>query len=242
MTVPAPKNISDEIDLKALYEKYGEEKVNEAVAYLTYKKTDITLPKDEDDNYPTLYIFRHGQSEDNEKLLFSGWRDIPITNKGMEQALEIARKIKDKKIDMLISSTQIRAVDTMKIAICLNDNARTLEIEQDERIKEKSYGDWQGESKIERHLQGPEELKKVRRTFEGKAPNGESVKEVCERVADFCDEIIPLMKEHNINVAISCHGNSIRGFRNYFEDLTPEEVATVETPLGKDYAAYTLRD
>lgn len=242
MTAPAPKNISDEINLDELYEKYGKDKVDEAVSYLTYKKGDIALPKDEDDNYPTLYIFRHGQSEDNMKLLFSGWRTAPITNKGMEQALEIARKIKDKGIDMLISSPQVRAVDTMKIGICLNDKARTLEIETDDRIKERSYGDLQGESKIERQLEDPEGLLKIRRTFDTVPPNGESIEMVCKRVGNFCDEIVPLMKEHNINVAISCHGNSIRGFRNYFEDLTPEEVATVETPLGKDYAAYTLRD
>lgn len=239
MESSAPDN--RKIEIEKLYKKHGKEKVDDAIAYLSYHKPD-PLPKDEDNNFPTMYIFRHGESVDNEKFIFSGWREAEITNKGMEQALEIARKIKDKKIDMLISSPQVRAVDTMKIGICLNDDARTLEIETDPRIKERSYGDLQGKSKIERQLEDPEELLKIRRTFDTVPPNGESIEMVCERVADFCDEIIPLMKEHGMNVAISCHGNSIRGFRNYFEDLTPEEVATVETPLGKDYAAYTIRD
>jgi bisphosphoglycerate-dependent phosphoglycerate mutase len=49
------------------------------------------------------------------------------------------------------------------------------------------------------------------------------------------------MKNQKINVAISCHGNSIRGFRKYFEKLTPEEVTKIETPLGSDYIAYTIK-
>ena len=65
---------------------------------------------------------------------------------------------------------------------------------------------------------------------------------VYKRVAEFCDELIPQIKGKNINVAISCHGNSIRCFRKYFEGLSNEQTAKVETPLGQDYAAYTIKD
>jgi len=64
---------------------------------------------------------------------------------------------------------------------------------------------------------------------------------VCERVAEFCDEMVPIIKNTGINVAISCHGNSIRGFRKYFEGLSEEETTMLETPLGKDYAAYVIK-
>ena len=225
--------------LERYYKKYGKTKVDEALAYLSYKNAE-KLPKTESPSRPIMYIFRHGQTEDNANFIFSGWRDSALTEKGKEQALELAKKIKDKKIHMLVSSPQIRAVDTMKIACSLNKDAALLEINTDERIKERSYGLLQGKSKLEIQLEDPELLLKIRRSFDYKPDEGESIKMVCERVKSFCDEIIPLMKQHNVNIAVSCHGNSIRGFRKYFESLSDEETAAVETPLAKDYAAYTI--
>ena len=223
-----------------LYKKYPKEKIEEAVRQLTYVNVD-PLPKDEPEQFPILYIFRHGQSEDNANFLFSGWRDSKITEEGVRQAEVLADKLKNKKIDMLVSSPQTRAVETMKIAISKNARAKLLEIHFDERVKERSYGDLQGKSKLEMQLTNPKLLHDIRRSYTKSAPNGESLETVCKRVSAFCDEIIPLMKDFNINVAISCHGNSIRGFRQYFEHLTPEEVQNIETPLGQDYAAYSIK-
>lgn len=223
-----------------LIEKYSKEKVEEAIKYLSYKSAPV-MPKDESDEFPTMYIFRHGESEDNYKYVFSGWRDAGLTQKGREQALELAQKMKDKKIQMLISSPQVRAVETMKLGMSLNEYAKGLNILMDDRIKERSYGDLQGKSKLEAELEDPKGLLAIRRTFKGQPPNGESIEMVCKRVKEFCDEILPLMKKENINVAVSCHGNSIRGFRKYFENISDEETATVETPLAQDYAAYSIR-
>ena len=221
------------------YNKYGKKKVDSALSYLSYKSVD-EMPKNESPDKPVMYIFRHGQTEDNANFIFSGWRDSALTEKGKEQALELAEKIKDKKIQMLVSSPQTRAVDTIKIACSLNKDAAVLEINTDERIKERSYGILQGKSKLEIQLENPELLLKIRRSFDYQPENGESIKMVCERVRAFCDEMVPLMKEHYINIAVSCHGNSIRGFRKYFENLSDEETATLETPLARDYVAYTV--
>lgn len=223
-----------------LYEKYSKEKIDEAVEILTYKKVSV-LPKNESTEFPTLYVFRHGETEDNANFIFSGWRDSELTEKGREQALILAPKLKDKKIDMLVSSTQKRAVETMKLAMSLNEHAKNLEITKEERIKERCYGDLQGQSKLLLQLKDPELLLRDRRSFDEAPPNGESIKTVCERVASFCNDIVPLMKQHKINVAISCHGNSIRGFRKYFENLTDKETNEIETPLAQDYAAYIIK-
>lgn len=228
------------MDLTALYQKYPKETVDKALELLTYKKVD-PLPKEESDEHPVMYIFRHGQSTDNLNLTFSGWRDCDITEKGVEQAELLAPKLKDKKIGMLISSDQIRAIRTMEIAIAQNEEAKKLEIIKDPRIKERGYGLLEGYSKLELYLWNKDLLHAFRRGFDVIPPEGESLKMVCARVKEFCEEIVPLMKESNINVAISCHGNSIRGFRKYFEDLSDEETASVETPLGKDYAAYVIK-
>lgn len=228
------------MDLTNFYNKYGKERVDQAIEKLNYKEV-TTMPKEEVEGYPILYIFRHGQSEDNENMIFSGWRDAKLTQKGIDQAIELAKILKDKKIDYLYSSTQSRAIDTLKYAISLNENAKNLEIHQDERLKERSYGDLQGTSKLELFLENEDLCNEYRRSYYKKASNGESLEEVVTRVKDFISQLLPLMKEKRINVAISCHGNSIRGFRQYFENLTPEQVTKIETPLGSDYIAYTIK-
>jgi len=228
------------MELAALYKKYSQDKVDQAIERLTYKKVD-PMPKEESDKHPVMYIFRHGQSEDNANYIFSGWRDSNITEKGVKQAEEIGPKLKDKNIGMLISSDQIRAIRTMEIAISQNEKARKLEIIKDPRIKERGYGLLEGYSKLELLLWNEPLFQSFRRGYNIIPPDGESLKMVCERVASFCKEIIPLVKQSGLNVAISCHGNSIRGFRKYFENLNDDETAELETPLGKDYAAYVIK-
>jgi len=227
------------MDLTPFYNKYGKERVDEAIAKLNYKEV-TTMPKNEIKGKPTLFIFRHGQSEDNEQMVFSGWRDAKLTQLGINQAISLAEVLKDKKIDYLVASTQIRAIDTMKYSISLNESAKNLEIHTDERLRERSYGDLQGTSKLELFLEDEALCNEYRRSYYKRANNGESLEDVIMRVEDYIKELIPFMLKNNLNVAISCHGNSIRGFRKYFENLSPEEVSKIETPLGSDYISYSI--
>ena len=227
-------------EFKKLYEKYGREKVEQAVAYLSYKEAK-PLPKNEDPDKPVLYVFRHGQTEDNANFIFSGWRDSDLTPKGIEQALILAPKLKDKKIAMLFASDQIRSIKTMKLAVSENEFAKTLEINKDPRIKERCYGSLQGESKLIMQLENPKQLLEYRRSYTKAPPEGESLETVIKRVYEFIEDLIPQMKKYKINVAVSCHGNSIRGFRKYFEHLTDTQTAEIETPLAQDYATYTIK-
>ncbi|MBD3366205.1 hypothetical protein GF360_02550 [candidate division WWE3 bacterium] len=244
------KEVPNEKDHPEILAKYKElknkpvpeitkEELAEVEARLEYREVD-ELPKEESNEKPTLYIFRHGESVDNKKYVFSGWRTAPITERGEEQAEVLAEKLKDKKIDKLISSPQKRALQTMKIAMSKNESAKNLKIEKDERIKERSYGDLQGQSKLEWHKKDPEFLHRIRRTYHGQPPHGESIGMVYKRVSAFAEDLVKEMKEKQINVAVSCHGNSIRCFRKYFEELSDEETATIETQLGQDYAAYVI--
>lgn len=228
------------MDLTTLYQKYPKEQVDEAVAYLSYHHVN-PMPKDENPAHPILYVFRHGQTEDNANFIFSGWRDSDLTEKGVEQAKVLAEKLRDKKIHMLVTSDQIRSIRTMEIAISLNAYAMKLEIHHDPRIKERSYGDLQGTSKLEMQLTDPQHLAEERRSYDFVPPNGESTAQVIIRVRKFIDEIVPLMKMYKMNVAVSCHGNSIRGFRQVFEKLTNDQTALIESPLAQDYAAYSIK-
>lgn len=232
---------TQKVDMEKLIKEFGEKAVEEAIKYLTYKKTEkAELPKIEKTGFPILYVFRHGQTTDNADMIFSGWRDVNLTEKGIKQAQELAEKIKDKKIDMLFASDMKRAIDTMKIAISKNQSCINLRIEEDPRLRERSYGDWMGKSKLIKQLENPKDLAESRRGYDSAPPNGESIKNTVDRVTTFIEELVPFMKENKINVAVSCHGNSIRGFRKYFEKLSEEETSTVETPLGQDYLAYSI--
>lgn len=219
--------------------KYPKSKIDEAISYLSYKDVK-DLPKDENPSYPILYVFRHGQTEDNANFIFSGWRDPDLTELGVEQVELLAEKLAHKKIDMLYSSDQIRALKTMEIVMSKNENAKKLKIFQDPRIRERCYGDLQGTSKLLMQLENPEKLLEYRRSFATRPPNGESIEDVDKRVKDFIGDLLIIMKDKKVNVAVSCHGNSIRGFRDYFENLSNEETALIETPLGQDYLAYSI--
>jgi len=222
-----------------IFAKYSKKQIDDAVAYLSYRNVK-ELPKDENSDHSILYVFRHGQTQDNANFLFSGWRNPDLTQLGIEQAQLLADKLSDKKIDMLYSSDQMRAIKTMEIAISKNEKAKGLKIFQDQRIRERCYGDLQGTSKLVMQLDNPEKLLEYRRSFATKPPNGESIEDVDKRVRDFIEDLLIIMKSKKVNVAISCHGNSIRGFRDYFENLTDEETALIETPLGQDYLAYSI--
>lgn len=215
-------------------------KIQNARDLLSYKKFD-ELPKEESDKFSTIYIFRHGQTEDNANFIFSGQRDAKLTKEGIKQAEILADKIKNIKFDRLISSPQTRAVETMKIALSKNTFSKDLNIETDERIRERSYGDLTGKSKMEIQLKDPEELLKIRRSYDFIPANGESIEMVCKRVGDFCNDLVKEVSGKKIKVAVSCHGNSMRGFRKYFENLDNETVSKVESPLAQDYAAYVVR-
>lgn len=229
----------DSAQTLVLYQKYGKDKVDQAIKYLSYKDVRI-LPKNEIYGYPILYVFRHGQTEDNSNFIFSGWRDSDLTEKGKQQALELAPKLKDKKISMLFCSDQIRSIKTMRLAMSQNQYSTKVEVIKDPRIKERSYGSLQGKSKLIMQLENPELLLEYRRSYTKIPPEGESLEMVVDRVYQFIEDLIPKMKQFRINVAVSCHGNSIRGFRKYFEHLTDEQTSEIETPLGQDYAAYSI--
>jgi 2,3-bisphosphoglycerate-dependent phosphoglycerate mutase len=228
------------MDLEFLNKKYGEGRVVSAIKKLSYKEVS-TMPKAVNELTPTVYIFRHGESTDNKDMIFSGWRDVGLTKKGEEQALELSEILKNKKIDIIISSTQKRAIDTMKLAVSKNKRASKLPLITDPRLRERSYGDLEGASKLELFLEDEDLCQEYRRSYYKKARNGESLEEVVHRVKEFIEELIPLMKKEKINVAISCHGNSIRGFRKYFENLSDEKTAQIETPLGVDYISYNIQ-
>ncbi len=197
------------------------------------------LPKKESPVDPELYVFRHGETHDNINKVFSGWRDSKITAKGIAQAEELAVALKNKRIDLCITSPLSRSKETARIAL---RNHPEIVFEEDPRIIERNYGELTGHSKEKLMEENPELATKYRRGYDTPPPKGESMKMVEERVFPFCDELVERIKKNNINVAVSCHGNSMRAIRRYFEKLSIVEELTVENPLAKTYAQYVIRN
>ncbi len=194
------------------------------------------LPKQEGEgNF--IYVFRHGQTEDNINRVFSGWRQSPLTEEGVRQAEVLAEKMKGLKIDVGIHSPLIRSIDTLKIVLKHHPNAR---MEEDWRIIERNYGNLMGLRKDIMMKQDPEKTALYRRGYDYPPPEGESIKMVEERVFPFCRELVERVRKERINVAVSAHGNSMRAIRRFFEGLSLDEMLTLENPLAQDYAAYLV--
>ncbi len=214
--------------------------INEKLFYQSTLK--YPLPKEESSEKPVLYIFRHGQSIDNESFLFSGWRDSPLSETGRKQAQSLSEKMRNKKIDLGIHSRLSRSRETLDIVLSrLLDQEKTKK-ELDDRIIERSYGILQGQSKVELFLTDRSLYDRYHRAYDFPTKDGESLRMVEERVFPFCQQLGERMKKEKINVAVSAHSNSMRVLRRYFEELTVEEMCQLENPLGQDYAAYVLED
>ncbi|OGC50246.1 hypothetical protein A2716_03490 [candidate division WWE3 bacterium RIFCSPHIGHO2_01_FULL_40_23] len=219
-------------------DNFTPKQIEEAKEVIQKKEFIIPLPKTSNEIPPVLYVFRHGQSEDNSNFIFSGWRDSKLTELGRNQAEILSEKLKDEHFDLAITSKLVRAKETLDIVLKHHRNAK---VEIDDRIIERSYGDLQGSSKIELYLKDPVTEEKYRRDYDFPANNGESLKMVEKRVKSFLNSLLPRMKAEKINVVVSCHSNSMRALRKILENLTVEEMCKLENPLGQDFASYEIK-
>ncbi|MFC1704857.1 histidine phosphatase family protein [Nanoarchaeota archaeon] len=215
-----------------------------------------------------IYIFRHGQSYYNREHKFTGWKDSKLTPQGVKDARTVAKKLKNKKIDLAYCSHLTRSKHTLREVLKFHPECKKKIV--DDRVIERCYGKLQGMShksfiekdgtedyklllhhhRLEGYLKGKErkefienigaaELKIMRRSYDVPPPGGESVKDVEKRVIPFIKDLIKKMKKEKINVAISAHGNSMRPFRRYFEKLTIPQMMRLENPWD-NYFEYTI--
>jgi len=186
----------------------------------------------------TLYLFRHGETEDNKNRVFSGRHDSPLTTEGVKQAQVLAEKLKDKKIDFAIYSNLKRSKDTLDEVLKYHPQT---EKEAAKLLVERDYGELTGTSKTELNQKDPELCLRYRRSWDYPPPEGESLKMVWEnRVKQFCEDLEERMRNEKINVAISCTNNTMRLIRMYFENLSIEQMLELENPLATTYASYAL--
>ena len=182
-----------------------------------------------------LTLVRHGQSDWNNKNLFTGWENPGLTKKGVEEAHKTGNLLKEenKNYSYLFTSILDRAINTADI-ILEELGIDQINIIRDQALNERDYGELTGLNKdAARKKWGEDQVHIWRRSFDIPPPGGESLKDTAERVIPyFRDKILPLLNEDN-NILISAHGNSLRALVMHIEGLSSEEILTREIATGQ---------
>jgi 2,3-bisphosphoglycerate-dependent phosphoglycerate mutase len=177
-----------------------------------------------------LFVFRHAETVDNNRGIFSGWRDSELTLKGLAQAQEIAEHLRLYRIDYAFTSHLRRAQKTLEIVL---EAHPPVPVFIDDRLIERCYGLLQGKSKRKVAHEDPEWYAQIRRGYELAPPKGESLRMVERRVLSFLKQLRDWLRQAPGNVVISCHGNSIRPIRRVFENLSLEQMLQPENPQNR---------
>lgn len=184
-----------------------------------------------------LCLLRHGQSQWNLDNRFTGWVDIPLTDVGREEARTAAERLKSLgvRFDVAYTSVLSRAIETLDIA--LNVLGQTdLPVHKDQALNERMYGDLQGLNKAETAAKfGDEQVHIWRRSYDVPPPNGESLKDTQERALPYFRSHIEPDLRAGKNVLVAAHGNSLRAMVMALENLTPEQILSVEIPTGEPW-------
>ncbi|MFN3781639.1 MAG: 2,3-bisphosphoglycerate-dependent phosphoglycerate mutase [Candidatus Kapaibacteriota bacterium] len=186
---------------------------------------------------PILILVRHGESEWNLQNRFTGWVDIDLSPRGIEEAHRAGKILKNQnyRIDAVFTSVLKRAIRTTEI-ILEELGLNGMPYQKNQALNERHYGDLQGMNKTEiGEKYGFDQLKIWRRSYDVAPPGGESLKDTQERVLPYYHkEIEPLLRQGK-NVLISAHGNSLRALVMYLENLSKEEVLELNIPTGVPY-------
>lgn len=205
-----------------------------------------------------LFCMRHGESLWNRENRFTGWVDIPLSPRGIDQALAAGPFFQGKQIDVVFTSTLVRAQQTLFLALAQypqvprfveascdehkewterGDIEGTLPVYRAWQLNERMYGDLQGLNKeLMREKYGKEQVETWRRSCAVRPPRGESLELCIERVVPYFEQAIIPYLQAGKGVFICAHGNSLRALLMYLKKLTPQEVVALEIPLGEPFS------
>ncbi|GMM91729.1 2,3-diphosphoglycerate-dependent phosphoglycerate mutase [Qipengyuania sp. MTN3-11] len=204
-----------------------------------------------------LILVRHGQSEWNLANRFTGWWDVDLTDKGVEEAVAAGELLKNKGLlpTIAFTSFQTRAIKTLHLALEACDRLWIQEI-KDWRLNERHYGGLTGLDKQQtREKHGDEQVHIWRRSFDVPPPDidkgsefdlsddpryagvpvprAESLKLTIERVLPFWEsDILPRLSTGE-TVIVSAHGNSLRALVKHLSGISDEDITGLEIPTGQ---------
>ena len=188
-----------------------------------------------------ILLIRHGQSEWNKLNLFTGFKNIELSEQGIEEANKAGQNFKnlDIKFNIVFTSELKRAQETAKIILqnleqwdFLNNEGKII---SNINLNERDYGDLTGLNKKETAEKfGEEQVHKWRRGYSDQPPNGESLEDVVRRVTKYFEEVIKtaIQSNENDNILIAAHGNSLRALLIVMNIYEPNNINSVELSPG----------
>jgi 2,3-bisphosphoglycerate-dependent phosphoglycerate mutase len=214
---------------------------------------------------PTLVLLRHGQSQWNLENRFTGWWDVDLSDKGIEEARAAGAQLRDRgfEFDCCFTSVLTRAIRTLHLALHEMDQL-WLPTAKDWRLNERHYGGLTGLNKQEMiDKAGAEQVKIWRRSYDVPppplpddspydasadrryaaiaVPRTESLKDTIARTLPYYEQAIASALRDGKRVLIAAHGNSLRGIIKYLSDISDDEIVGLEIPTGKPIV-YDLAD
>jgi 2,3-bisphosphoglycerate-dependent phosphoglycerate mutase len=181
-----------------------------------------------------LVLVRHGQSEWNLKNLFTGWRDVDLTENGISEARDAGRRLKAQglRFDVAFTSALVRAQRSLDLML-EEMGQQNIAVLKDQALNERDYGDLSGLNKDDaRKKWGEEKVHVWRRSYDVAPPGGESLKDTAARVLPYyIQDILPRVLRGD-NVLVSAHGNSLRALIMVLEHLSPQQIVAREIATG----------
>ncbi len=207
----------------------------------------------------TLILLRHGQSEWNEKNLFTGWVDVRLTELGRQEAQRGGELLAAEGLtpDILYTSVLTRAIQTANLALEAADRL-WIPVKRSWRLNERHYGSLQGLDKAETlEKYGEEQFMEWRRSFDvppppldddaewsqvgderyadvpdADMPRTESLKLVIDRMLPYWESDITVDLAAGKTVLVTAHGNSLRALVKHLDGISDDEIAGLNIPTG----------
>jgi 2,3-bisphosphoglycerate-dependent phosphoglycerate mutase len=195
-----------------------------------------------------LIITRHAESEYNIKGIWTGITNVSLTEKGRADAVKVGELLADARFDQVYMSCLKRTAETFDGILEGYTKKGGIFAKNPENAKhtaainERDYGDYTEMNKWEvKEKVGDEEFNNIRRAFDAVIPNGESLRDVYERVVPWFREIVLPQLLAGKNVLLVAHGNSDRALRKFLENVSDEDVSHVEMEATKVYIYSVLK-
>jgi 2,3-bisphosphoglycerate-dependent phosphoglycerate mutase len=206
-----------------------------------------------------IVLLRHGESAWNKENRFTGWTDVDLTEKGIEEARAAGRLLRNEGFDFDFTFTSVlkRAIRTLNFALEEMDRL-WLPVEKDWRLNERHYGGLQGLNKAETAAKfGEEQVLVWRRSYDipppelppgdprdagrdpryaklkpGEIPRTECLKDTVERVVPYWNERIAPRVAAGERLLVAAHGNSLRALIKYFDNMSDEAIVKENVPTA----------
>lgn len=206
----------------------------------------------------TLILLRHGNSDWNQKNLFTGWVDVRLSDQGVTEANRAGELLNESGLapDIQYTSVLTRAIQTANIALDVADRA-WIPVKRTWRLNERHYGDLQGKDKAQTLAEyGPDQFQTWRRSFDvppppiaddnkysqvhdpryvgidGEVPKTECLKDVIERMLPYWHSDITVDLAAGKTVLVTAHGNSLRALVKHLDGISDDEISSLNIPTG----------